>query len=116
MKKRSIQQVFVAFLKSEGVFEAYRDNWMRSIAIIDRDLYVRTAFTWMLTYEGTEFWKNINQKWFKVLDKIKETNPVYYHTRCNDCGRFVKRERWPLKTESGFPLCEYCASCYDVAY
>ena len=38
-----------------------------------------------------------------------------YHTQCNDCGRFLKSDRWvkknhPVKTHA---LCQKCRNDYD---
>ena len=106
MKKRTIQQVFVAFLKNEGVFDAYVERFGNGDRLLmSRAEYVTQAFDWKDWY----FWKDIDTKWRLKLKTIKETNPVYYHTRCNNCGRLVKRTEWILKTESDYTVCNNCA-------
>lgn len=112
MKKRTIQQAFVEFLVEEGVFKAYRRNWDKRFGekpIKRRENYIN-AFVWANAPEPPAFWYHLCEKWLKHLKKLKETSPGYYHTKCNDCGRFVKMARWILKTQPEENVrCQYCS-------
>lgn len=41
--------------------------------------------------------------------------PADFHTRCNDCGKFLKKKRWVPKDHSWkkHALCRECLSGYD---
>ena len=38
-----------------------------------------------------------------------------YHTHCQDCGQFLKKDRWVAKDHpwKQHGLCDHCYSCYD---
>jgi len=47
--------------------------------------------------------------------------PEDHHTHCRDCGRFVDKSRWLLKTSAWAqrgqrPLCAPCFAEYDFDY
>lgn len=64
---------FVQFLKDNDCLEKFNANSktsaenMTSIYII-KSLYISTAFSWEPTPEKYTFWKDINEKWKKLLD------------------------------------------------
>jgi len=116
---KTIQKEFIDFLKREGVFEAYVKNWDNNFSakhIRCREMYVSRAFPWLLSPQGSAFWANIGGKWCNYLRAMKKKkDPAEYHTRCQDCGRFIKKEFWVVKYHiwKHYPLCLDCLSCYD---
>lgn len=50
----------------------------------------------------------------KFMDSLKALKAADHKTRCNDCGVFVRKERWEPLTSKYHPLCHDCASNYDT--
>lgn len=112
-----IQKRFIQFLKDEGVFSEYVENWKNNCdpntVITNKEHYITQAFLWCMF--TSKLWTDIENKWQKIL---KSLNPCDYHTRCHDCGRFVPNDRWVKKddTVKHWALCAECLSGYDEVY
>lgn len=90
MKLQKIKRIFFNWLKSKGVYEAYKlarhntnhllGEARRTNGYYRRRLvpyqFINQAFTWRLTPEGHDFWDNINSDWRHYLREI-ETDPRY---------------------------------------
>ncbi|WMR34738.1 hypothetical protein [Metapseudomonas otitidis] len=49
--------------------------------------------------------------------RFQDRKAADYHTRCRDCGTFVKKWRWVSKDSAAArPLCHDCWSEYDWNY
>jgi len=119
--KKPIQKIFIEFLKREGVFDAYVRNWDKDFStkpIKKPYNYILQAFDWADTGD-LSMWNTIDSNWALYLSKYKyKKDPCNYHTRCHDCGRFVKKELW-VKKDHHFKhhaLCCECLSGYDEVY
>lgn len=57
--------------------------------------------------------ENLNQK--KELNNISKDK---YHSRCGDCGKFIKIHLWILKSDKykNNALCDECFCNYDDLY
>ena len=91
MQLQKIKRVFFNWLKSKGVYEAYKiarhdTNHLTGIDQATSAYYrhhlkpvqfVNHAFTWRLTHEGHDFWDEINYQWRKYLREEIETDPRY---------------------------------------
>lgn len=76
----NIKDLFMQFLKNDGVYYRYIENlkdphWaivrpMTFDEIIDRidpGDYIFKAFRWPFTKEGSDFWEDIDDKWSSLL-------------------------------------------------
>lgn len=85
MKLQKIKRIFFNWLKSKGVYEAYklaRHNNNHSVELAQRTTiyyrnhltpfqFINHAFTWRDTHEGHDFWHGINSKWRHYLREIE---------------------------------------------
>lgn len=72
--KISKKKRFIQFLKDEGVFEQYKNNWdvdWVSKPITSPGSYIDDAFHWRSTPEGSGFWAGIDDKWVTILDNLE---------------------------------------------
>lgn len=90
MKLQKVKRIFFNWLKSKGIYEAYklaRHNTNHLVGeaqgtnpyyryILTPINFINHAFTWNLTREGHNFWYNINSEWRHYLREI-ETDPRY---------------------------------------
>ena len=51
------------------------DETLADILVIDEGFFGR-VFRWDLTPEGREFWKDIDNKWWKYYDKFVPKSPL----------------------------------------
>ena len=65
-------EIFIEFLKKEGVYDKFLENLRENITLLQgdpKDAYIMRAFVWSSTPEGETFWNNINTKWRNILNK-----------------------------------------------
>lgn len=48
---------------------------------------------------------------------VRAEDVAKYHTKCCDCGRFLKKDRWVVRghRQNKHGLCPSCAALYDSA-
>ena len=66
-KKDILKEVFLPFLKENGIKEQYFNNLEENIKNIEPYDYFNIAFMWGNTSEGFSFWSNLNKKWREYL-------------------------------------------------
>ena len=78
----NIKKQFIKFLKDEGIYFMYRQNWdndnPKTKSIKDPKNYVGLAFNWYLAdfscgyldNGNYKFWQNIHKKWLSHLESI----------------------------------------------
>ena len=57
----------------------------------------------------------MNLKEVEMIGVMKEKQKIEYHTKCHDCGRFLKKSRWVRKDHKwkAHGLCSDCFELYD---
>ena len=113
-----------------GIIRLYKEDADGSYQFIGEDRIVHTprketvklrvgeAFDVVAERTQTEF-RKVSPKQHESAWKItlKNRKKEDHLTKCADCGRFVKKERWVDRMNSTtHPLCSDCASCYEDYY
>ena len=77
--KTSMIKLFFSFLKDNNPYEKWRRNVDkdRVCDIINRnyyDLYIKFSFFWAGTKEGHMYWRNLDDKWEKIVKFVLVNN------------------------------------------
>ena len=75
----NVKQLFLHFLKQEGIYESYifnfnntlhiNKNFDRFILKTEERYFIRFAFSWESTKEGYDFWLKKSIKWVNEINK-----------------------------------------------
>lgn len=90
MKLQKIKRIFFNWLKSKGIYEAYKLARHNTNHLVGDDRgknpyyrchlipeqFINHAFTWRSTHEGHNFWYAVNFEWRRYLREIK-ADPRY---------------------------------------
>lgn len=78
-----MKEKFIDFLKKENAFDSYVTNFNERIIkggmlewlnVEDPEGYIAEAFIWANTYEGWEYWNNLDEQWLKIIQNEKLHN------------------------------------------
>ena len=77
--KTSMIKLFFSFLKDNNAYEKWRRNVDkdRICDIMNRnyyDLYIKLSFFWAGTKEGHMYWRNLDDKWEKIVKFVLVNN------------------------------------------
>ena len=93
-----MEKQFVKFLKARRLYTA----WKRNIPIHDEVLesdpkYFISTFLWEWSFEGDEFWSNLDKEWLKELENIEKEYDGF-----EESGE-IKKEDFDKLTETNAP-------------
>lgn len=77
-KKLMIYKIFFSFLKRNNCYVQYL-FYLRAVYTDGKNIlkewnkkfFLTSAFAWGETKEGMTFWRNVNEKWLDIVNKIE---------------------------------------------